>query len=380
MGAKYVRSNSVCSPPSAHAPPHDSPLRLIIPGRRGQPRGRPEVTATVLNDCDDFAAAALSGQRIDRYTVQLIPESPVTNTPAALSLWSPRYWPVHIGMVFGWLVAQLPFRAQLALGRALGMVAYHLMRRRRRIARINLGLCFPELDRYARRALLREHFRSLGLGVIETAMSWWTPESRLRGLAQVEGQEHLHVALAAGRGVILLSAHFTTLEIGGRLLSLHAPFHVLYRRHKNAAFEAVMQRARERHFEKAIPRDDMRGMLKSLKANMPVWYAPDQNYGREHSIFVSFFGISASTITATTRLARISGAKVVPFFPERLPGAAGYRLRVYPALENFPSDDEAADTQRINDLIETEIRKVPAQYLWVHRRFKTRPAGQQRLY
>lgn len=295
-------------------------------------------------------------------------------------LWSPRYWPVHAGLALGWLVARLPFPAQMALGRLLGGIAYWLMPGRRRVARTNLGLCFPELDTAGRRSLLREHFRSLGIGVIETAMSWWTPARRLRHLARIEGLGHLHAALDAGRGVILLSAHFTTLEIGGRLLSLHAPFHVLYRRHKNAAFEAVMQRARERHFDKAIPRDDMRGMLRSLKSNMPVWYAPDQNYGAEHSVFVSFFGIPAATITATARLARISGARVVPFFQERLPGSAGYRLRLYPALENFPTADEAADTQRVNDLIEAEIRRMPAQYLWAHRRFKTRPPGAPPVY
>lgn len=324
--------------------------------------------------CDPAAAAATLCCRIRT-------APPVTATDSVPpSLWSPRYWPVHVGMALGWLGAQLPFRLQVGLGRALGRLAYYVMRDRRRVARINLGLCFPELDTDARRDLLREHFRSLGIGVMETAMSWWTPAARLRGLARSEGLEHLHAALDGGRGVILLSAHFTTLEIGGRLLSLQVPFHVLYRRHKNAAFEAVMQRARARHFEKAIPRDDMRGLLKSLRANMPVWYAPDQNYGAEHSIFVSFFGIPASTITATARLARISGARVVPFFQERLPGAQGYRLRLYPALTQFPSDDEAADTQRINDLIEAEIRKMPAQYLWAHRRFKTRPPGAAPLY
>lgn len=296
------------------------------------------------------------------------------------SLWTPRYWPVQAGLALGRLAAHLPFPVQIALGRVLGGFAYWLMPGRRRIARTNINLCFPELDARARRRLLRAHFQSLGIGVIETAMSWWAPADRLRGLARIEGLEHLHAALDHGRGVILLSAHFTTLEIGGRLLALHAPFHVLYRPHKNAAFEAAMQTARARHFEKAISRDDMRGMLRSLKANLPVWYAPDQNYGREHSIFVSFFGIPASTITATARLARISGAQVVPFFQERLPGAAGYRLRLHPALENFPTDDDAADTQRINDLIEAEIRKLPAQYLWAHRRFKTRPLGEPPVY
>ncbi|MFN2309700.1 MAG: LpxL/LpxP family Kdo(2)-lipid IV(A) lauroyl/palmitoleoyl acyltransferase [Gammaproteobacteria bacterium] len=301
-------------------------------------------------------------------------------TPVQSSLWSPRYWPVQAGLALGRLAARLPFPVQIGLGKLLGRLAYGLMPARRRIARTNIDLCFPDLDTTARQRLLHAHFQSLGIGVIETAMSWWTPAHRLRGLAQVEGLEHLQAALTHGHGVILLSAHFTTLEIGGRLLSLHTPFHVLYRPHKNAAFEAEMQTARARHFEKAISRDDMRALLRSLKANLPVWYAPDQNYGREHSIFVAFFGIPASTITATARLARISGARVVPFFQERLPGAAGYRLRLSPALEHFPSDDEAADTQRINDLIEAEIRKIPAQYLWAHRRFKTRPAGTPSLY
>lgn len=290
-----------------------------------------------------------------------------------------RDWPIQAGLSLAALLIRLPLPVLMPVGRLLGHLAFYLMPNRRRIARTNLGLCLPELDTTARRALLRAHFESLGLGVIETALSWWAPANKLRDLADLNGLTHLQQALAAGRGVILLSAHFTTLEIGGRLLALHAPFHVLYRRHKNPVFERAMQTARQQHFEKAIARDDMRGMLKSLKANMPVWYAPDQNYGAEHSIFVSFFNIPASTITATTRLARISGAKVVPFFQERLADGR-YQLRLYPALENFPSDDETADTQRINDLIEREIRKMPAQYLWAHRRFKTRPAGEPALY
>ncbi|WJW75265.1 LpxL/LpxP family Kdo(2)-lipid IV(A) lauroyl/palmitoleoyl acyltransferase [Thiohalobacter sp. IOR34] len=306
---------------------------------------------------------------------------PAANPRAPLlPLLAPRFWPLWSGLGLGWLVAQLPYRWQMRLGRGLGALLFHTARRRRHIARTNLRLCFPELDEAARERLLRSNFAALGMGVVETAMSWWTPDARLRPLARIEGLEHLRAALAQGRGVILLSAHFMTLEIGGRLLALEAPFHVLYREHKNPLFERVMRRARERHFEKAIPRDDMRGFLRSLKANMPVWYAPDQNYGREHSIFVTFFGIPAATISATHRLARISGAPVVPFFPERLADDAGYRLRLLPALADFPSGDEAADTQRINDLIEAEIRRIPEQYLWVHRRFKTRPEGEKTPY
>lgn len=279
-----------------------------------------------------------------------------------------------------WCLAQLPYSAQVRLGRVLGLALAPFARERRHVARTNLRLCFPELDTAARRRLLREHFASLGVAVFEIALSWWAPARRLRRLAHIEGLEHLHAALARGHGVILLSAHFTTLEIGGRLLSLHAPFHVLYREHKNPAFESVMRRARERHFEKAIPREDMRALLRSLKANLPVWYAPDQNYGGEHSVYVPFFGVPAATITTTSRIARISGAAVVPFFQHRLPGGRGYRLVLYPALNQFPSGDPQADTLRINRLIEAEIRKSPEQYLWVHRRFKTHPDGKNALY
>ena len=211
-------------------------------------------------------------------------------------------------------------------------------------------------------------------------MSWWGGEQPLRKLAHLEGLEHLHRALQQGKGVILLSAHFTTLEIGGRLLSMQAPFHVMYRPHKNAAFEATLQTARSRHFEKAIPRGDLRGMLKSLRENTPVWYAPDQDYGREQSVFVPFFGISTATITGTSRLARISKAAVVPFFQTRLPGTQGYQLTLYPALKDFPGDSIEADTARINTLIEARVREQPDQYLWAHRRFKTRPEGEAGVY
>ena len=288
---------------------------------------------------------------------------------------APRYWPTWLGLGMLRVLALLPFAWQVRIGAAVGRLALRFSPHRRHITRVNLELCFPALDDAQRQALLIKHFESLGIGMLETALSWWGAPGRLRPLTRIEGLEHLHAALAKGKGVILLSAHFTTLEIGGRLLAQHAPFHVMYREHKNALFEAVMKRARERHYEKAIERSDIRGMLRSLKGNHPVWYAPDQNYGREHSVFVPFFGVPAATITATSRLAHMSGAAVVPFFQERLPGAAGYRLRLWPALADFPGADIEQDTRRINAVIEAQIRRVPEQYLWTHRRFKTRPGN-----
>ena len=294
--------------------------------------------------------------------------------------YSIRYWPTWMAIAVLWCLSHLPFSWQLAIGHFIGRTFQLFAARRRAIAAVNLSLCFPELPASERDRILAGQFVSMGIGVLEMAMSWWAPARRLKRLARVEGLQHLQAALDRGKGVILLSAHFTTLEIGGRLLALHTPFHVMYREHKNAAFDRVMKSARIRHFGKAIPRGDLRGMLRSLQHNIPVWYAPDQDYGREQSLFVPFFGVPAASITATSRLARISGAAVVPFFQTRLPGTRGYRLTLYPPLDNFPGASVEQDTQRVNEIIEARIREQPAQYLWAHRRFKNRPVGEPDVY
>lgn len=293
---------------------------------------------------------------------------------------APRYWPTWLGLGFLWCTAHLPYRWQLTLGKLLGKLMLLLQPRRRHIAAANLALCFPLLGDQARDTLLHRHFESLGISLIETAMSWWMSDARLRPLAHIEGLEHLEQALAQGHGVILLSAHFTTLEIGTHLLAIHARFHAMYRAHKNAVFEAVMKRAREARCEKAIASDDVRGMLHSLEQNIPVWYASDQNYGHKHSVFVPFFGVAAATNPAPVRLAKISGAPIVPFFVQRLPAARGYQLTVLPALDHVPGPNIADDMRYIHHLIEEQARKAPAQYLWVHRRFKDRPPGEADVY
>lgn len=294
--------------------------------------------------------------------------------------YSIHYWPTWLGLGLLWCLSRLPYAWQLGSGRLLGRLLRRFGRRREHIAAVNLALCFPEWPERERKAMIVQQFESIGIGVMEMAMSWWSPDNKLRPLTHMRGLEYLQAALQQGKGVILLSGHFTTLEIGGRLLAQQAPFHVMYREHKNAAFEAIMHAARVRNFKKAIPRGDLRGMLNSLKDNIPVWYAPDQDYGANQSIFVPFFGIPAASITATSRLARISGAPVVPFFQTRLPGTRGYRLTLYPALDNFPGESVEADTRRINAILEERIRTQPGQYLWVHRRFKTRPPGAPGVY
>jgi len=291
-----------------------------------------------------------------------------------------RYWPTRLGLGLLWCLSRLSYAWQLRTGRLFGRLFRSLAPRRRHIAEVNLLLCFPDMAPAARAQLVEELFDSLGIGLLEMSLSWWAPDEKLEKLVTLEGLEHLQAALQQGKGAILLSGHFTTLEIGGRLLSLHTPFHVMYREHKNPAFEAAMTAARIRHYKKAIPRGDTRGMLQSLRENMPVWYAPDQDFGAGNSLFAPFFGVPAASITATSRLARISGAPVVPFFQTRLPDARGYRLTLYPALDNFPGVSIEQDTRRINAVIEAQVRKQPGQYLWAHRRFKTRPPGEPGVY
>lgn len=293
---------------------------------------------------------------------------------------SPRYWPTWAALALLWSMAHLPYRWQLCAGRMLGRLMLLLQPRRRHIAAVNLALCFPQLSTHEHSVLLRRHFESLGISLMETAMSWWMPDAGLRPLARIEGLEHLQQALRRGKGAILLCAHFTALEIGTRLLLMHARVHAMYRAHKNALFEAVMKRAREARCEKAIASDDVRGMLQSLQQNIPVWYASDQNYGHKHSVFVPFFGVAAATNPAPVRLSKISGAPIVPFFIQRLPEAQGYRLTLLPALENIPGASVENDMRYIHRLIEEQVRKAPEQYLWVHRRFKDRPPGEADLY
>lgn len=292
----------------------------------------------------------------------------------------PRFWLLWLGLGLLWLVSLLPYRVLMRLGRLLGALMYRLARSRRQIAARNLELCFPELSAAERARLLRENFASTGMTFFEMAISWWWPPARLRRLGTFEGLEHLQQARAEGQGVILMALHFTTLEMGGGLLGMREGMHGMYRPHKNPLFDFVQRRGREQRLLGAIERDDVRGMLKLLRAGGVVWYAPDQDYGAQRSIFVPLFGVPAATVTATSKFARLGRARVIPFTQTRLADGSGYRVVVHPPLADFPGDSEEADGLRLNQWIEAAIRQQPEQYLWAHRRFKTRPPGEAKLY
>ncbi len=294
---------------------------------------------------------------------------------------APRFWPTWIGLALLRVTILLPYPVLLMLGKGIGWAMFHLLPRRRYVAETNVALCFPHLGRQAQQAIVRESFESSTIAIFESALSWWGSERRFRNLYRIEGIEHLQKALAEGKGAILLSGHYTTLEISGRVLILHLDnFHPVYKRARNELFNEVMTQARERISAGVLENTDMRALLRTLKKGGIVWYAPDQDFGTESSVFAPFFGVPTATLTTTARLTKLSGAPVLPQFSRRLPGAQGYLVKILPPLENFPSGDDVIDATRVNQAIETGVSEAPGQYLWVHRRFKSRPPGEPPLY
>jgi KDO2-lipid IV(A) lauroyltransferase len=294
-------------------------------------------------------------------------------TPERIPLYrflGPRYWPVWLGLAFVRAVNLLPLRAQMAIGRVVGTLAYACSRRDRRIAEINVALCMPELDAAQQRRLVRAHFQALACALFETGLVWWASDRRVRRFIEFEGVEHLQAALAQGRGALMLTAHFTTLEMGARALTLLGPTSIMYLTPSNALIAELSRRGRARHTVQAISSEQVRDLLQNLKNNIPVWYAPDQRYTDKNSAIVPLFGQPAASNIATSRLARISGAPVLPYFPERRRDNRGYIVRIYPPLDPFPTDDPVEDTRRFHELIEAHVRRYPEQYLWAYKRFK----------
>jgi Kdo2-lipid IVA lauroyltransferase/acyltransferase len=291
----------------------------------------------------------------------------------------PRNLFVWLLYLFLRLVSFLPYRMLVLLGVNIGILVRWLSKKRRRIAEINLKLCFPEMTEEQRQQILSEHFRSLGITLVEFSMYFWS-DKRLKPLARVEGLAHLQKALEKNKGAILLAAHFTTIVICTRLLRLFTELHAVYRKVNNKCMDHIIKTGAGNTGIILIPHDHLKKIITSLKENIPMIYMPDQNFGIRHSIFVNFFGIPAATITATSRLSSIDNIPVIPVTLERLSGYGGYKLIIERELENFPTNDLVSDTARINSIIENQVRQNPADYLWIHRRFKTRPEGEPPIY
>ena len=286
---------------------------------------------------------------------------------------SPSTWPTWAGLGILRIVCWLPHSLALAVGRAVGRVGYRLGGNRRAIVRRNIELCFPELSSGERDSLVRRHFDALGMSLIEMGLGRWASDQHLTNITTTAGIQYILDAVNSGRGVILLSAHFTTLELSGRVLKLGIPpFDAVYRKNRSTFTTEVLRTGRERSAVSTIEKRDIKAMVRRLREGGIVWYAPDQSYNRKGAEIIAFFGVPSMQTTATSTLARLGKAVTIPFFPQRLADGR-YHLRVLPPLENFPSDDPVADTSQYNRVLEEQIRRCPEQYLWVHRKFKNLP-------
>ena len=283
-----------------------------------------------------------------------------------------------LGLV--WLLHFLPLWLLAPLGRGMGILLYLLGRERRKVALTNLGLCFPQLGETERVRLARAHFQAFGRSTLEHGILWWSSRERVQRLVRIEGIEHWHAV--AGQPVIFLAPHFVGLDMGGIRLGSEYRVVSVYSRQKDPAFDEVLYHGRTRFVmpELYSRQEGVRSVIKALRRGLPFYYLPDMDFGSRDSIFVPFFGVPTATITGLSRIAKLAGAVVVPTVTRQLPGAGGYVLTFHAAWRDFPSDDVARDTRRMNAFIEERVLEIPEQYLWLHKRFKTRPPGAARFY
>jgi KDO2-lipid IV(A) lauroyltransferase len=286
----------------------------------------------------------------------------------------------RLGVFIFWLIHFLPFRVIVAIGNGLGTLAYPFAAERRRVGDINLKLCFPDMDKAARKTLLRAHFRMFMRGLIERSIVWWSSAERINSLIRVEGVEHFEVL--KGQPMILLTPHFVGMDTGGQWIAQQVDTVCMYSKQKNLYLTELLlkKRARFRNQYLYARQEGLRPILKGMKKGLPFIYPPDQDQGVRDGAFIPFFGVPAATMTSVPRIAQMTGAKIVPSITRLLPGGEGYVLTFYPAWENYPSGDDIADARRMNAFIEDRIREMPEQYFWLHKRFKTRPPGEERFY
>ncbi len=295
----------------------------------------------------------------------------------------PRFWSTWLGIGIGRGLVFLPFRFQLWLGRGLGRLTYRLAKKYRHTATRNIETCFPDLSPAEQKELVRRHFKCVGMAFMEMGYGWWASPRRIRKRMEVVGLENLIEAHERGKGVVLLTGHFTCMELTSIMLALCGlPIHGYYRRNKrNLLADEVIKRGRGRYAESLIRREDLRGLIRALRANAIVWFASDQMVREsKRSVMVPFFGEPALTHTGLIDITRMSGAVVVPFLPIRTRTSGRYRLQFLPALDNFPGDDPKKDMLRVNRLIEAKILEDPAQYFWIRPRFGKRPAEYEDIY
>ncbi|MEH4626674.1 KDO2-lipid IV(A) lauroyltransferase [Grimontella sp. AG753] len=292
------------------------------------------------------------------------------------SLLHPRYWLTWCGIGLLWLVVQLPYPVLYRLGCGMGRLAMCLMKRRVRIAHRNLELCFPQMPEQERQEMVKKNFESVGMGLMETGMAWFWPDSRINRWVDVTGMDNTKMHFAEGKGILLIGVHFLTLELGARVFGMHIPGIGVYRPNDNPLLDWLQTWGRLRSNKTMIDRKDLKGMVRALKSGDVVWYAPDHDYGPRSSVFVPFFAVEqTATTTGTWMLAKMSKACLVPFVPRRKPDGKGYELIMLEGETTPPLETAEETAAWMNKVVERCILMAPEQYMWLHRRFKTRPDG-----
>ncbi|WP_432471634.1 lysophospholipid acyltransferase family protein [Amphritea sp. HPY] len=292
---------------------------------------------------------------------------------------APKYWFIWLFIGILRVLALLPFKTGLWVGKQLGNLLYFAVPKRRRVTEVNIALCFPELSAEQQQTMVREVFHNNGIGLVETGWAYWGNKDFFRGITHFKGFGILDDALANNNGVILMGGHYSPLDLCGLLFSFYdVPCSTLYRKHNNPLLEWFFCKGRSR-FSKPLERSKTRQMLRDMRKNHCIWYAPDQDLGSKGSVFVPFFGQTAATITATTKMSALNNSPLVVLGCSRNLDNSGYTLEIR-QVEGFPSGDETTDAALINKAIEGCVRTAPSQYMWVHKRFKTQPDGNQKLY
>ena len=290
----------------------------------------------------------------------------------------PKFLPTWLLIGLMKLGAKLSFNTQVMIGKIMGMALYRLFSRPRNIAFINISRCFPNKNKSEVETLVKQNFEALGISIFETANAYFATDKKITSMLSIHNEHYLTQAIKDKQSVILLSGHFMPLMLGSRALLLKHHIANIYRPQNNLLFDVIMRRVYEDHGATMIKAKDIKSLLKAIKNKLPIWYAPDQDLGVNKCVFAPFFNIQTATVSATARLAKDESTVVIPFFFNRT--ESGYSMNFEAPIDNYPNADATISATITNKILEAQILKYPEQYLWMHKRFKTRPEGESDFY
>ncbi|WP_428086104.1 lipid A biosynthesis acyltransferase [Candidatus Thioglobus sp.] len=294
------------------------------------------------------------------------------------NFYHPKFIPTWILIGLMKLGTKLPFKVQVAIGNTMGIAFYPILRRFRKIAFVNISACFPNKTHVEVEALVRQNFKALGISIFETANTYFATDKKIKSMLSINNEHYLTDAINKDQSVILLAAHFMPLMLGVRMLLSRRNIASIYRPQNNALFDKMMRKSSTSRGALIIKTKDTRAILKALKNKIPIWYAPDQDLGKKNCVFAPFFNIQTATVAATAKLANKDNTVVIPYFFIRT--KSGYSMNFEAPIANYPDNDAVISASMTNKILEAQILKNPEQYLWVHRRFKTRPDGEPGFY